>query len=200
MKISKEITIFIVFLTLVVLLGLFTNPLSDIRTPANNELKVGGMNIRFEDGTSESEVKAVLENYKNYNMNTNYSIDCNAGSVGNKYYIMVDKDNRDIRRELRKGMEEENKDWIISSSATGIRKGDSYVIAVSEQAVNDEKFLSILNKYDTQVKKFIWCYIRFEKPDGSKYWIPEENAIRIKNELENNESIFTVSIDYIYDQ
>lgn len=149
MKISKEITIFIVFLTLVVLLGLFTNPLSDIRTPANNELKVGGMSIRFEDGASESEVKAVLENH---NMTTNYSIDCNTGSVGNKYYIMVDKDNLDIRRELRKGMEKENKDWIISSSATGIRKGDSYVIAVSEQAVNDEKFLSILNKYDTKVK------------------------------------------------
>ncbi|KKG08213.1 MULTISPECIES: UPF0228 family protein [Methanosarcina] len=108
-KIGKEITIFIVFLTLVVLLGLFTNPPSDIRTPANNELKVGGMNIRFEDGTYESEVKTVLENY---NMTTNYSIDCNTGSVGNKYYIMVDKDNRDIRCELRKEMEEENKDWI----------------------------------------------------------------------------------------
>ncbi len=52
MKISKEITIFIVFLTLIVLLGLFTNTLSEIRTPANNELKVGGMNIRFEYGTS----------------------------------------------------------------------------------------------------------------------------------------------------
>ena len=75
-------------------------------------------------------------------MIANYSIDCNAGSVGNKYYIMVDKDNWDIRRELRKGMEEENKDWTIPSSATGIRKkGDSYLIAISEQVVNDEKFL-----------------------------------------------------------
>ncbi|WP_080937617.1 UPF0228 family protein [Methanosarcina mazei] len=89
---------------------------------------------------------------------------------------------------------------MISSSATGIRRGDSYVIAVSEQAVNDEKFLSILNKYDTQVKKFVWCYIRFEKPDGSRYWIPEEDAVKMKNELENKESIFSVSIDYINDQ
>ncbi|BBL63274.1 hypothetical protein MmazTMA_02510 [Methanosarcina mazei] len=38
-KIGKVITIFIVFLTLVALLGLFTNPLSEIRTPANNELE-----------------------------------------------------------------------------------------------------------------------------------------------------------------
>lgn len=99
-KINKEIAIFIVFLTLVVLWGLFTNVPNDMRTPANNELKVGGMNIRFENGTSESEVKAILENY---NMAMNYSIDCNEGSMGNKYYIMVDKDNRNIRRELKKG-------------------------------------------------------------------------------------------------
>ncbi|WP_243466546.1 UPF0228 family protein [Methanosarcina mazei] len=84
-------------------------------------------------------------------MTTNYSIDCNTGSMGNKYYIMVDKDNRDIRRELR-------------------------------------------------MKKFVWCYIRFEKPDGFRYWIPEEDAVKMKNELENNESIITVSIDYINDQ
>jgi len=50
------------------------------------------------------------------------------------------------------------------------------------------------------VKKFVWCYIRFEKPGGSRYWIPEEDAVKMKNELENNESIFTVSIDYINDQ
>lgn len=35
-------------------------------------------------------------------------------------------------------MREENKDWIIPSSATGIRKGSSYIIAISEQAANDE--------------------------------------------------------------
>ncbi|WP_048047689.1 UPF0228 family protein, partial [Methanosarcina mazei] len=47
---------------------------------------------------------------------------------------------------------------------------------------------------------FVWCYIRFEKSDGSRYWIPEEDAVKMKNELENNESIITVSIDYINDQ
>nr|WP_231593801.1 hypothetical protein [Methanosarcina siciliae] len=60
-------------------------PVEDTKTQVNDELKVGGMNIRFEDGTYELEVKTVLENY---NMTTNYSIDCNTGSVGNKYYII----------------------------------------------------------------------------------------------------------------
>lgn len=81
----------------------------------------------------------------------------------------------------------------MSSLSHVIRRGNYYVIMVSEQTINDETFLAILDKYDIQMKKSFWCSIRFEKPDGSRYWISEENAIRIKNELENNESIFTVS-------
>ncbi|WP_440947529.1 UPF0228 family protein [Methanosarcina sp. T3] len=130
----------------------------------------------------------------------NYSIKYNIDHIADEYYIMLDKNERDVRRELSEGMKEEKKDWTVSSPSHVVRNGDSYVITVSEQAVNDEKFLSILNKYDTQVKKFVWCYIRFEKPDGSRYWISEEDAVKMKNELENNESIFTVSIDYINDQ
>ena len=54
----------------------------------------------------------------------------------------------------------------------------------------------MLYKYDLQLKKFVWCVICFR--DGSKNWIPEKDAIRIKNELENNENIFTVRLDYLY--
>ncbi len=32
----------------------------------------------------------------------------------------------------------------------------------------------------------------------SKYWIPEKDAIRIKNELDQNENIFTVQLSYVY--
>jgi hypothetical protein len=95
-------------------------------------------------------------------------------------------------------MKEEKKDWIISSPSQVIRKGDYHVFTVSEQAVQDENFLEILDKYDIQVKKFTWCYIRFEKPDGSRYWIPEKDAIRIKSELEKNENIFSIYLDYRY--
>ncbi|WP_369798966.1 UPF0228 family protein [Methanosarcina sp. WWM596] len=167
------------------------------KTQVNDELRVSGIYIQFEDGVSDSEVQTIL---KNYNLTMNYSIKYNIDYMADEYYIMLDKDERDVRRELSEGMKEEKKDWTISSPSHVIRKGDSYVIVVSEQAVNDEKFLSILNKYNTQVKKFVWCYIRFEKPDGFRYWIPEEDAVKMKNELENNESILTASIDYINDQ
>jgi hypothetical protein len=158
---------------------------------------VPGLLIKFEDGISEPEVKAILESY---NLTMNYNIEYSPDSVEDKYYIILDKDNWDIRRELSKKMKEEKKDWIISSPANVIRRGDNYnILTVSEQAIHDENFLAILKKYDIPVKKFIWYSIRFEKPDGSRYWIPEEDAIRIKNELEKNESIFSVHIEYIYE-
>ena len=131
-------------------------------------------------------------------MTMNYSMEYDTTSRGEIYYIMVDKDNWDIRRELSKGMKEEKKDWIISSPAHVIREGDYYVFTVSEQAAQDEKFLAILDKYDIRVKKFTWCDIRFLFNDGPlRYWISEKDAIRIKNELNQNENIFTVQLSYI---
>ncbi|MDO5841592.1 MAG: UPF0228 family protein [Methanosarcina mazei] len=195
-KINKEIAIFIIFLTLVALWGLLVKvPVEDTKTP-DSESKVGGMAIQFKDGISESEVKAILQNY---NMTRNYRMTYDTNSP-EKYYIMADKDNwSDIRRELVKEMKEDKKDWTISSPADVTRKGDYYVLPVSEQAIQDEKFLAILDKYDIGAKKFIWCDIRFLFSDGPlTYWIPEENAIRIKNELEQNENVFTVQLSYLY--
>ncbi len=194
-RINKKVAFFIVFLILVIIAGLFVKIPVDTETQVNDELKVGGMYIQFEDGISDSEVSLVL---KSYNLTMNYSIKYNIDHTADKYYIMLDKDNWDIRRELSQKMKEEKKDWIISSPSQVIRKGDYHVFTVSEQAVQDENFLEILDKYDIQVKKFTWCYIRFEKPDGSRYWIPEKDAIRIKSELEKNENIFSIYLDYRY--
>ncbi len=194
-RINKKVAFFIVFLILVIIAGLFVKTPVDTETQVNDELKVGDMYLQFEDGISDSGVQTILESY---NLTMNYSIKYNIDHPADKYYIMLDKDNWDIRRELRQKMKEEKKDWITSSPAHVIRKGDDYVFTVSEQAVQDENFLEILDKYDIQVKKSTWCYIRFEKPDGSKYWIPEKDAIRIKSELEKNENIFSIYLDYRY--
>ena len=192
-RINKKVAFFIVFLILVIIAGLFVKIPVDTETQVNDELKVGGMYIQFEDGISDSEVQTILESY---NLTMNYSIKYNIDHVADKYYIMLDKDNWDIRRELSQKMKEEKKDWIISSPSQVIRKGDYHVFTVSEQAVQDENFLEILDKYDIQVKKSTWCYIRFE--DESKNWIPEKDAIRIESELEKNENIFSIYLDYRY--
>ena len=51
----------------------------------------------------------------------------------------------------------------------------------------------MLEKNNLQLKKSINCYIHFR--DESNYWIPEKDAVRIKNELEINEKVLIVSLD-----
>ena len=113
---------------------------------------------------------------------------------------MVDKDNwSDIRSELVTEMKEDKRDWTISTPAQVMKKGDYYILPVSEKAVKDEKFLAILDKYSIGAKRFIWCEIRFLHSDGPlTYWIPEEEAIEIENELKQNENIITVQLSYLY--
>lgn len=186
-KMNKKIVIFIVFITLVVLAGIFMKMPIDNKMPVDNKTQVGGMDIQFRDGISEPEVKSVLENY---NMTMNYSLDYNTSYTNEKYYIMVDKDKiTDVKSELGK-----EKNWTEVTPA--FMKGNYYIITVPEQTINDRSFLDILSKRGLQLKKFIWCEIRFG--DGSKNWIPEKDAHRIKNELEKNENIFTVHLGYLY--
>lgn len=110
-KINTEIAIFIVFLILLAFWGLFIRvPVEDTKTTAD-ELKVSGMYVQFENGTSDHEVATIL---KNCNMTMDYSIKYNIDSMANEYYIMLDKDERDVRRELSEGMKEDNKiGWCL---------------------------------------------------------------------------------------
>lgn len=89
-KIKKEITVFLFFLTLVVLLGLVIktsiNMIKETQVP-----KVSGLDIQFENGTTESEVKTILENY---NMTVNYTIDYDSDYMLERYYITVDQDKK----------------------------------------------------------------------------------------------------------
>jgi hypothetical protein len=193
-KTNKERAVLIIFLTLLLIAGLLIKMPVNTNTPAP-ESQVAGIYIQFKDGISEPEVKNILQNI---NMTLNYSMEYDTNTTDEKYYVIVDKDNWDIRREISKGMKEEKKEWITTSPAHVIREGDNYFFTVSEQAVQDKKFLAILNKYNIKVKQFTWCEIHFENPDGSRYVIQEKDAIRIKNELEQNENIVTVDFSYIY--
>jgi len=67
-KIKTGIAVFIVLLVLVVIYVF-------IHLPMYREPEVGGLIIEFKDGTTEPEVKAILENC---NMTVNYTIDYNT--------------------------------------------------------------------------------------------------------------------------
>ncbi len=191
-KISKKIAIFIGFLTFVIIVGLFIRMPADTKPPVNTsislpESEVGGLYIQFKDGISEPEVKAILENY---NMNMNYTMEYDI-NTGERYYIMVDEGKiTDVRDEFEKG-----KNW--TKSIPSIKKGDYYIITVPEQATYDKNFFVMLDKYDLQLKRFVWCGIRFYN-GSKKWWIPKEDAISIKNELEQDENVFTVQFSYLY--
>lgn len=179
-KINKELAIFVVILTLAILVGLFT------KVPPVQELRAGGLFIEFENGTTEPEVKAFLENC---NMTMNYTIDYNNKDMADMYYIIVDRYKiTDLRSELGKV-----RNWT-DPSFPDIKKGNYYIIAVSEQIIHDENFLKTLNKQNLQLKKSVLCYVQFG--DGSNTGISEWHANIIKEKLEMNEKVLIVIPDY----
>lgn len=183
-KIKKEITAFLFFLTLAVLLGLAVKSSIDM-IKETQPPKVGGLDIQFENGTTESEVKTILENY---NMTVNYTTDYDSDYVLKRDYINVGQDKRtDIMNELRK---DENFTYH-----TEIKKGNYSIIMLPEKFIPNNRSLTTLEKNNLQLKKSINCYIHLG--DESKYWIPERDALRIKKELEKNEKVLTVGFDYI---
>jgi hypothetical protein len=193
-KINRGIAVFFVFLTLVVIYEFTQIPIIDI-IKQSQESQVAGFLIQFEDGTAEPEVKTILEDYS---MILNYSIDCNAGNGGYKYYIKVYKDNLpDI---VGDGLKKDE-NWT-DPALPYFKKGDYIIYPVTEQAIQDKNFLAILKKSDLQVKRFVWCDISYEN-NSTRYYIlgksciPGRDAIRIKNELEKNEKVWTVMPEYI---
>lgn len=196
------IAVFIAFLILFIPLVLFTPTHVDSKMSVDTEnsvqgVRAGGLFIEFEDGTTEPEVKAILENC---NMTRNCILEYNVDYMGNIYYVKVDDDKRD---DLRK-----EKNWnypiypeIPEPRFPEIEKENYSYLIVSEEGLKDETFLDVMEKYNLQVEKSVVCYVLFG--DGSQNWnepenwVPEKDATRIKNELEMNEKILTVSPDYI---
>ena len=180
----------IVFLIIVVPLVLFTpthvesSMSADTETPVQ-EQQVAGLFIEFENGTTEQEVKAILENS---NIPVNYSLDYNTDLSSGRYYAKVDQDKKTaVVDEFKKGEK-----FPEPGFPPDIKKGNYYVI-VSEQGFENENFLNVMKRNNLQVKMTIICYISFG--NEPKNWIPENDAVRIRNELEANEKAFIVNFD-----
>ncbi|AKB27881.1 hypothetical protein MSSIT_1162 [Methanosarcina siciliae T4/M] len=71
-----------------------------------------------------------------------------------------------------------------------IKKGNHYIITVTEQAIEDKNFLAMLEKNDLQVKNSVLCLIILG--NESKNWIWESDERRIENELKMNEKVLTL--------
>jgi hypothetical protein len=182
---NKKIALFIVFLISVALILLYLEV--TIFTPMKNseteESKVAGLIIQFRDGVNEQEANSIFKNYNLAGYKLDFTVD-----MPDKYYIIVDEDKiTDVRDELKK------ENWTESTPA--IEEGNYYIITISEQAIHDKNFLTILEKYNLQVEKFVYCHIHFsERPMSG---ISEKHANGLKRELEMNENIFTVYFESI---
>lgn len=177
-KIDKN-GIILLFLVLVLIVGVLMN------IPTYG-LKIGGLFIGFEEGVAEQEAISI---FGDHDLAMNYTLDYNIDSMASRHYVVVDKDEKlAVKYELRKA-----ENWI--ESGHDIKKGDCYIIHIWEPVVDDEDFLEILSEQDLQLKKFVWCYVRFG--DGSLDWIDNKKAKKIKKELEQNEKVLTVGLDDI---
>lgn len=190
---NKKVALFTVFLISVALILLYVEV--TIFTPMKNseseESKVAGLIIQFRDGISEQEAKSILENYNLAGYKLDFAVD-----IPDNYYIIVDEDKiTDIRDELKKGNWTESAPAIEKGNYYIITKEDNYIITISEQAIHDKNFLTMLEKYNIQVKKFVYCHIHFSEHPLSG--ISEKHANELKRELEMNENIFTVYFESI---
>jgi Uncharacterised protein family (UPF0228) len=182
----KGIAAFIIFLVLIVLAGLFVK----LPIPAYEKQSdyVSGLIIQFRDGTTEPEAKAVLENYSL----PTYKLDYNIDFLPDKhYYIIVDKNKiMDIRDELKKGA------YLTDPASPDIEKGSYYVVTITDKAIQNKNFLTIMEKNNFHVNKFVWCHVHLgERPMSG---ISKERADELKRELEANEKVFLVEFETIF--
>jgi hypothetical protein len=192
-KINNKIAAFIFFLTLAVLFGLAIKTSIDMIKETQTP-KISGFLIQFENGTTEQEVETILGNY---NMTLNYSIDCNVDNGGYKYYIKV---NKDKMQEITEDGLRKDENWT-DPGLPFFTKGDYIIYPVTEQAIHDKNILALLKTNNLQVKTFVWCLVSYRGNSRDDILgtncITQKDAIRIKNELEMNEKVWTVMPEYI---
>jgi hypothetical protein len=109
-KFKKEFAAFILFLTLVVIYGLWQVPIIDAIVHYS-DVKVGGLFIEFKNGTTEPEVMSILEKC---NMTINFTIEYKnpiiwyirfgdgSGNFGAGKSYLLEKDAIQIKNELEK--------------------------------------------------------------------------------------------------
>jgi len=192
-RVNKKVSFFIVFLIFLVLAILFVKMtiFTPTGTPQSEERKIAGLIIQFRDGVSEQEAKSILKNYNLARYKLDFTVD-----MPDNYYIIVDEDNiTDVKSELRKENWTESTPAIENGNYYINKKGDYYIITVAEQNIHDKSFIEILNKYNLEVEKFVYCHVIIA--DRPRSGISEEHANKLKSELETNEDVCTVYFESI---
>lgn len=190
---NKKIAFFIVFLisAALILLYLEVTIFTPMKNSESEEGKIAGLIIQFRDGVSDQEAKSILKNYNLAGYKLDFTVD-----MPDNYYIIVDEDNiTDVKSELREENWTESTPSIEKGNYYITEKGDYYIITIAEQNIHDKSFIEMLNKYNLEVEKFVYCHVIIaDRPHSG---ISEERANKLKSELEMNENIFDVYFESI---
>ncbi|ADI74335.1 Protein of unknown function UPF0228 [Methanohalobium evestigatum Z-7303] len=174
-QIDKKVLIYFVF-SIFVLLAVLINP-------SSHDMRIGGLYISFEEGTTEKYARSVIDDS---NLREDIKLDYNIDHLHNQYYLVVNQDKKSVLyNELMKA-----NIWIRDEEV--IKKGDNYLIVVSKSIANNKDFLDILSKQDLQLKKFVNCYIYFSKQP--KDWVGYDKGQKIKKELLEKDKIIRVAL------
>jgi hypothetical protein len=200
------IVVFAVFLIFTIQLVLFTpthvstemsvdteSPVTSVDTGSTvSKSKVAGLIVQFRDGITKKDAMDILDNHSL----TLNKVDYDVYDMPDKYYIIADQDKiTDVKDELTKENWIESYQPVEKGNYYITAKENYYVITISEQDIKDKNLLAILEKYNLQVKKFVYCHIHFSESPGTG--ISQEKANELKSELEKDESIFTIYFESI---
>ena len=167
----------------------FDNKTGSWQEVEQDDTKIGGIGVAFEEGITESETVSILGNYDLVN---DYEFRYNVDYYANRYYVSVKRDDITL---VKNELLQTNHFKHPAAQASDLfvkTKQNRSIIEISRIMREDNEILEILDTHGLQLKDFRWCYIDYEHND----WVNEKNATRIKNELEENEKILWVFLDY----
>jgi hypothetical protein len=141
---------------------------------------VGGINIAFEENTSENEVKSILNNY---NLISHYELKYNVTYIGPFFYIIIPEDNFEI---IKNNLKE--KEIYLSQLS---KKRNKQIIIAIEGDKSESELIPIMDSYNLPLRRFIWVHIDYKDSGISK-----EEGSTLKESLEKNEKVISAHLVY----
>ncbi len=139
---------------------------------------VGGINIAFEENTSENEVKSILNNY---NLISPYELKYNITYIGPFFYIIIQEgDFETIKNNLK-----EKEIYLQKTS----KKMNGQAIVIVDIILPANEIIPTMGSYNLSLKRFIWAFIDYKGFDISK-----EDGESLKQSIEQNEKVVYVSL------
>ncbi len=141
---------------------------------------VAGINIAFEENISKNDAITILDGY---NLISPYELNYDFTGTRPLFYIIIPKENFET---LKNHLEVKGVYLQITS-----KKINDQAIVMLDSILSENEITPIMDSYNLSLKRFSWVYINYKGSDISK-----EDGTALKENLEKNNRIIFVSLDY----